>query len=66
MAELVIFDCDGARCSRPRGPLGVTGAKAAGMAAFGFVAATPCARLDGADAIFTTMADLPELVADAG
>lgn len=47
-------------------PFGVAGAKAAGMAALGFVAATPSARLDGADAVFTTMADLPGLVADTG
>lgn len=46
-------------------PFGVAGAKAAGMAALGFVATTPCARLDGADAVFTTMADLPGLVADS-
>jgi HAD superfamily hydrolase (TIGR01509 family) len=45
-------------------PFGVAGAKAAGMAALGFVAATPPARLDGADAVFTTMADLPGLVAE--
>jgi HAD superfamily hydrolase (TIGR01509 family) len=46
-------------------PFGVAGAKAAGMAAFGFVAATPSARLDGADAVFATMAELPGLVAGA-
>ena len=46
-------------------PFGVAGAKAAGMAALGF-AATPSARLDGADAVFTTMADLPGLVATTG
>jgi HAD superfamily hydrolase (TIGR01509 family) len=44
-------------------PFGVAGAKAAGMAALGFAAATPFARLDAADAVFTTMADLPGLVA---
>jgi HAD superfamily hydrolase (TIGR01509 family) len=46
-------------------PFGVAGAKAAGMTALGFAAATPFARLDAADAIFTTMADLPGLVADS-
>ena len=45
-------------------PFGVAGAKAAGMAALGFAAATPSARLEGADAVFTTMADLPGLVAE--
>ena len=44
-------------------PFGVAGAKAAGMSALGFSAATPSARLDGADAVFTSMADLPGLVA---
>lgn len=47
-------------------PFGVAGAKAAGMAALGFAATTPSACLTGADAIFTTMADLPGLVADTG
>jgi beta-phosphoglucomutase-like phosphatase (HAD superfamily) len=42
---------------------GVAGAKAAGMAAFGFAAATPSALLGAADTVFTTMADLPGLVA---
>jgi HAD superfamily hydrolase (TIGR01509 family) len=46
-------------------PFGVAGAKAAGMAALGFAAATTPARLDGADAVFTAMADLPGLVATA-
>lgn len=46
-------------------PFGVAGAKAAGMTALGFAAATPFARLDAADAIFTAMADLPRLVADS-
>lgn len=45
-------------------PFGVAGAKAAGMSALGFAAATPSARLDGADAVFTTMADLPGLIAN--
>lgn len=44
-------------------PFGVAGAKAAGMSALGFAAATPAARLDAADAVFTTMADLPGLIA---
>ena len=47
-------------------PFGVAGAKAAGMAALGFAAATASVRLDGADAVFTTMADLPGLFADTG
>lgn len=42
---------------------GVAGAKAAGMAAFGFAAATPSALLGATDAVFTTMSDLPGLVA---
>jgi HAD superfamily hydrolase (TIGR01509 family) len=45
-------------------PFGVAGAKAAGMSALGF-AATPTARLDGADTVFTSMADLPGLIAKA-
>jgi beta-phosphoglucomutase-like phosphatase (HAD superfamily) len=45
-------------------PFGVAGAKAAGMSALGFLVATPSARLDGADAVFTSMADLPGLVAN--
>jgi HAD superfamily hydrolase (TIGR01509 family) len=47
-------------------PFGVTAAKAAGMRALGFAAMTPAAeRLAAADAVFTTMADLPELVAES-
>ena len=46
-------------------PFGVEAAKAAGMRALGFAATTPAARLADADAIFTTMADLPGLVATA-
>lgn len=42
-------------------PFGVAAAKAAGMSALGF-AAIPAAPLDGADAVFTSMADLPRLV----
>jgi HAD superfamily hydrolase (TIGR01509 family) len=45
-------------------PFGVAAAKAAGMSAFGFAAATPSTRLDGADAVFTSMADLPGLVSN--
>lgn len=43
-------------------PLGVAAAKAAGMTALGFAAATPPSRLDGADATFASMADLPGLL----
>jgi HAD superfamily hydrolase (TIGR01509 family) len=46
------------------GPFGVKAAKAAGMGALGFAAMTPREELAGADAAFTTMADLPQLVAD--
>lgn len=45
-------------------PFGIAAAKAAGMAALGFAAATPAARLKGADAVFTAMEDLPGLLAD--
>lgn len=45
-------------------PFGVAGAKAAGMSALGFAAVTPSTRLDDADAVFTSMADLPGLVAN--
>lgn len=41
---------------------GIAAAKAAGMSALGFAAATPAARLDGADAVFTAMEDLPGLI----
>jgi HAD superfamily hydrolase (TIGR01509 family) len=44
-------------------PFGVAAAKAAGMSALGF-SATPSVRLDGADATFTSMADLPGLLAN--
>jgi HAD superfamily hydrolase (TIGR01509 family) len=44
-------------------PFGIAAAKAAGMPAFGFAAATPAARLDSADAVFTSMAELPGLLA---
>jgi HAD superfamily hydrolase (TIGR01509 family) len=43
-------------------PFGIAAAKAAGMSALGFAAATPAARLDGADAVFTAMEDLPGLI----
>lgn len=43
-------------------PFGIAAAKAAGMTAFCFAAATPAARLDGADAVFTAMEDLPGLI----
>ncbi|HXR31090.1 MAG TPA: HAD family hydrolase [Solirubrobacterales bacterium] len=43
-------------------PFGVKAAKAAGMRALGFAAMTPPERLASADAIFTTMGDLPQLV----
>ncbi len=43
-------------------PFGIAAAKAAGMSALGFAGATPAARLDGADVVFATMADLPRLV----
>jgi HAD superfamily hydrolase (TIGR01509 family) len=42
-------------------PFGIAAAKAAGMSALGF-AATPAARLDAADAVFTAMEDLPGLI----
>ena len=45
-------------------PFGVAGAKAAGMSALGFAATTPAANLGSADAVFTSMADLPRLVAN--
>jgi HAD superfamily hydrolase (TIGR01509 family) len=47
-------------------PFGIAAAKAAEMRALGFAAATPAARLDGADAVFTSMAELPGLVASTG
>jgi HAD superfamily hydrolase (TIGR01509 family) len=43
-------------------PFGIAAAKAAGMSALGFAAATPAARLDGANAVFTAMEDLPGLI----
>jgi HAD superfamily hydrolase (TIGR01509 family) len=47
-------------------PFGVAAAKAAGMSVLGFAALTLPERLDDADAVFTTMVDLPELVAESG
>jgi HAD superfamily hydrolase (TIGR01509 family) len=45
-------------------PLGIEAANAAGMTAFGFAAFTPAARLRHArGGVFTTMADLPTLLA---
>jgi HAD superfamily hydrolase (TIGR01509 family) len=43
-------------------PFGIAAAKAAGMSALGFAAATPAVRLDGANAVFTAMEDLPGLI----
>jgi HAD superfamily hydrolase (TIGR01509 family) len=43
-------------------PFGIAAAKAAGMSALGFAAATPAARLDGANAVLTAMEDLPGLI----
>lgn len=43
-------------------PFGVAGAKAAGMRVLGYAALTPPERLEGADAVFTAMADLPGLI----
>lgn len=44
-------------------PFGVAAARAAGMRSLGFAALTPAERLADADAVFSAMADLPELVA---
>ena len=46
-------------------PFGIAAAKAAGMSALGFAATAPAARLTDADAVFTSMAELPELIASA-
>jgi HAD superfamily hydrolase (TIGR01509 family) len=45
-------------------PFGVAGAKAACMHVLGFAALTPPQRLDGADAVFTAMEDLPGLISN--
>lgn len=42
--------------------LGVEAARAAGMDVFGYAAMTPAARLAGATALFTSMAELPGLL----
>src|SRR5262245_30618338 len=47
-------------------PYGVEAAKAAGMAVVGYAALTPASRLDEADRIIATMAELPEAVRSAG
>jgi len=47
-------------------PLGVEAARAAGMTVFGYAAMTPAERLAGADAVFTTMTDLPDLLLGTG
>lgn len=47
-------------------PFGVAAAKAAGMRALGFAAATPSAHLNRADAVFTSMAELPGQIANVG
>jgi HAD superfamily hydrolase (TIGR01509 family) len=44
-------------------PFGVAAARAAGMRSLGFAALTPAERLADADAVFSAMVDLPELVA---
>jgi HAD superfamily hydrolase (TIGR01509 family) len=44
-------------------PFGVAAAKAAGMRVLGFAATTPAERLAEADTVFTTMTELPQLVA---
>ncbi|GAA0621729.1 HAD family hydrolase [Streptomyces crystallinus] len=43
-------------------PLGVQAARAAGMDVYGFTAMTPEERLQGATALFSDMAQLPELL----
>jgi HAD superfamily hydrolase (TIGR01509 family) len=43
-------------------PFGIAAAKAAGMLALGFAAATSTVDLEGADAVFTAMEDLPGLI----
>ncbi|WP_446040041.1 HAD family hydrolase [Streptomyces sp. SID1121] len=44
-------------------PLGVAAARAAGMEVYAFTAMTPAARLSGADGYFSTMDELPGLLA---
>lgn len=43
-------------------PFGIAAAKAAGMLVLGFAAATSTVDLEGADAVFTAMEDLPGLI----
>jgi HAD superfamily hydrolase (TIGR01509 family) len=43
-------------------PFGVAGAKAAGMRCLGFAALTALDRLEEADEVFSTMAELPRLI----
>lgn len=43
-------------------PFGVAAARAAGMTAFGYAGLTPAERLGDADAVFTTMGELPALL----
>lgn len=43
-------------------PFGIAAAKAAGMLALGFAAATSTVDLESADAVFTAMEDLPGLI----
>lgn len=44
-------------------PLGVAAARAAGMRVLGYAERTPAAKLAEADAVFDSMAELPELLA---
>lgn len=46
-------------------PFGIAAAKAAGMSALGFATAAPATPIDGADAVFTAMGDLPGLISSA-
>lgn len=43
-------------------PAGIDAARAAGMTVFGYTAVCPPARLGGADALFQSMDDLPDLL----
>ena len=44
-------------------PVGIAAARSAGMRALGYAGATPPERLAGADAVFTSMSELPQLLA---
>jgi len=44
-------------------PFGIAAAQGGGMRSLGFAALTPAERLADADAVFSAMTDLPELVA---